>query len=106
VADLEARRLPARPLVGGALLTTAALLLVLPGFISDVAGLVLLVPGVRSALWLQLSRRIEVRTAALRRRSGGATTIDLDEGDYRAAEHPDSPWRTNTTAAPKIVPPG
>jgi UPF0716 protein FxsA len=103
--DLEARRLPARPLVDAALLAAAALLLILPGFISDIAGLMLVIPAVRSALWLQLSRMVEVRSARFLRHAG-RSTIDLDEGEYRAGAHPDSPWRTNAGPPPKIVPPG
>jgi UPF0716 protein FxsA len=92
--DLAAGRPPARPLAEGAAATIGALLLILPGFISDVVGLLLFVPAVRNAIWSRIAGRIDVRTA----RQGAATprhvsVIELDRSEYGAAPRPDSPWR-------------
>lgn len=93
-AELDAGRPPARPLAEGAVLAVASLLLILPGFISDVVGLLLLVPSVRGALWRLAARRIDIHTAARdnqpSRKSG---VIDLDRGEYASAPRADSPWR-------------
>jgi UPF0716 protein FxsA len=93
-AELEAGRTPARPLAEGAVLAVAALLLILPGFISDIVGLLLLVPWVRGALWRLAARRIDIRTTARgsqpSRKSG---VIDLDRGEYASTLRADSPWR-------------
>lgn len=97
-AEVEARRLPARPLADGAMMALGSLLLIVPGFVTDVLGLLLLVPPVRTALFGWFSRRIVVRDGA----AGGAateaprpapTTIELERDDYRSEARPGSPWR-------------
>ena len=61
----------------------------LPGFLSDVVALALLLPPVRSWLYAALASRVTVvdTTTTYRRRdpSSGRIegTIDLDEDDYR-----------------------
>jgi UPF0716 protein FxsA len=93
-AELDAGRPPARPLAEGAVLAVASLLLILPGFISDIVGLLLLAPWVRGALWRLVAKRVEIRTA---QRGGHPPrqrgVIDLDRGEYASAPRPDSPWR-------------
>ena len=56
---------PARPLVHGALVMLGGGLLVLPGFLTDALGLLLLVPPVRSLLLRGLRRRVRVAAAGL-----------------------------------------
>lgn len=81
-------------------------LLILPGFLSDAIGLVLLVPALRErlgrALWRMLERRGMVWEATVRidnmtrrrwsgRRRGDAARPaprEIIEGDYRAVEEP------------------
>lgn len=48
--DWRNRRVPARGLVDGALLLIAGTLLLIPGFVTDLIGLVLLVPPVRAGI--------------------------------------------------------
>jgi len=48
--DWRNRRVPARSLVDGALLLMAGTLLLFPGFVTDLVGLVLLVPPVRAGI--------------------------------------------------------
>jgi UPF0716 protein FxsA len=48
--DWRSRRVPARSLVDGALLLVAGTLLLIPGFVTDLIGLVLLVPPVRAGI--------------------------------------------------------
>jgi UPF0716 protein FxsA len=71
---LLARRVPRRELVDGMLLAGAGVLIVLPGFVSDVLALVLLLPPVRKLVARRLVARAErqVRTAA----QGGAFIVD------------------------------
>ncbi len=67
---------PALPaLIGGALRAAAGVLLIIPGFISDLVAAGLLIPALRR----QLIRRL---AAAANRRTGPATI----EGDYRRVE--------------------
>lgn len=97
-ADLAARRMPARPIAEGAATAVAALLLILPGFVSDVLGLSLLIPGVREGLWRWAASRVRIV-----RLDGGPERgepagrqpplVELSAEDYAAAARPDSPWR-------------
>jgi UPF0716 protein FxsA len=90
IADLRrttARgELPGRQIADAMLIGLAGLLLLLPGYFSDLIGLVLLIPPVRAVIYRQLTRRFRVVPAAQwskpdASRLGG--TIDLDETDWR-----------------------
>ena len=58
-AELAAGKPPAEPLVEGAVLTLASLLLILPGFLSDLIGIALFLQPVRAALWRAIRRRAD-----------------------------------------------
>jgi UPF0716 protein FxsA len=91
-AAADAGRTPGRPLAEGAVHAVAALLIIVPGFITDIAGLLLLVPPVRNALLRAIAGR--VATGGRPGGSGdGARVIDLGEGDYSAQRRRESPWR-------------
>jgi UPF0716 protein FxsA len=82
-AEVAAGRAPTRALVDGAIGAIAALLLVLPGFITDLLALLLLIPITREAIWHGVRRRFErhgMRRAAFSPRRGGV--IELDPRDY------------------------
>ncbi|MER8427620.1 FxsA family protein [Mesorhizobium sp. M1403] len=98
-AEMDAGHDPSRQLAHGAMIVLAAILLIFPGFISDIFGILLFLPPVRDLAWRMLKGRIVLATdfgVGLRARQRGKT-IDLDDGDYsRADDHargPDSPWR-------------
>lgn len=63
-ADVQARRVPTAALVDGACILVAGALLIVPGFVTDVLGLVLLVPLVRAIPRGWVQRRLVVRAAA------------------------------------------
>ena len=69
---LDARRMPARELADGALILVGGTLLLTPGFVSDIAGLVCVLPFtrplVRGALVRFLTRRFLAAGSRLRRR--------------------------------------
>jgi UPF0716 protein FxsA len=98
-AEVDAGRDPGREMANGAMIIVAGLLLLLPGFVSDVIGLALFIPPVRDAVWRMLKTRIRIVTdfgPGMRRRD--PRTIDLDPDEYSsgsAAGKPDpsSPWR-------------
>jgi UPF0716 protein FxsA len=90
-SEAEAGRVPARPLFDAAAATLAAFLMILPGFISDVAGILLFLAPVRAALWRWLGGRIKVRAAPLRRER--PAVVELDASEYGSPPRPDSPWR-------------
>jgi len=90
---LETGRDPSRELAHGLMIVLAGILLVIPGFVTDVLGILLFLPPVRDMAWRLLRRRFIVHGAGWRR-SGqhqATRTIDLDEHEYTA--RPDTPWR-------------
>jgi UPF0716 protein FxsA len=68
-AELDAGRIPAGPLVDAALLLLAGFLLLVPGFVTDGLGLLLLLPPVRALVALGLGRRFAIRIRGRVRRA-------------------------------------
>jgi UPF0716 protein FxsA len=107
-AELQAGRDPGAHIVNAVMTVVAAILLLVPGFLTDIAGLLLLVPVVRHLAWRALKSRIAVsrRFATFQggfgstRWSGGRSAdrgpvVDLDATDYSKGGNPQSPWRLN-----------
>jgi UPF0716 protein FxsA len=96
-ADLQTGRMPSASLVDGALILTAGVLLVIPGFVSDAIGLLLLLPPVRHVLRTWLSRRFRMRVAVVstagpgpaRRQSGDVIDVEGAEQRGRPHDHPE-----------------
>jgi UPF0716 protein FxsA len=59
-AQLQANRMPTDELVDGVLILTGGIMLVVPGFIPDACGLLLLVPPTRALVRRFLKRRFRV----------------------------------------------
>ena len=95
-------RVPGDTIVQGAMIVVAAVLLIIPGFVTDLIGLALFVPFVRRALWSAIGRRVVVVRSATHGRgpAGGAGTgpgpkgpvVDLEDDDFRREPNPSSPW--------------
>ena len=91
-AELDAGRDPGRELAHGAMIMLAGVLLLIPGFVTDIFGLLLFIPPVRDLAWRFLKRRIVV-SGSFSAGFGGfrgprtrcGKTIDLDADDYSAA---------------------
>ncbi|MEW9835383.1 FxsA family protein [Mesorhizobium marinum] len=100
-SEVDAGRDPGQELANGVMMLAAGLLLLLPGFVTDGLGLLLLLPPVRRMAWRFLKSRVVVSTAGFagfsRTRPGGrgegGRTIDLDADEYRNDPQPESPWR-------------
>lgn len=98
-AETEAGRTPGRELVHGAMIVVAALLLLLPGFLTDFLGLLLFVPFLRDLIWSAIGRqavvvtRFDMRGGRPGRNGGRGPVIDLDADDYSSKTDPGSPWR-------------
>jgi UPF0716 protein FxsA len=60
--ELDDGRIPTGPMTDGGLLALAGFLLLVPGFVTDVFGLLLLLPPVRALTRTWLGRRFRVRT--------------------------------------------
>lgn len=88
-SNVNTGQLPGRTIADAMMIGLAALFLVLPGFLSDVVALALLLPPVRGWIYAALASRIKVveATTSYRRRDPASGriegTIDLDEDDYR-----------------------
>ncbi|MGH6859560.1 MAG: FxsA family protein, partial [Phyllobacterium sp.] len=97
--ETAAGRTPKRELVHGVMLFFAALLLIIPGFITDIIGLLLFIPAVRDIGWRFVADRVVVvNTDGSRSRRPGSTRIDeqvieLDPDEYSSKPDPDSPWK-------------
>ena len=98
--ELAAGRVPGKELVNGIMVLLAGLLLMTPGFVTDVLGLLLFVPPVRDSVWKFLTRRVTFQTFGAG--FGGARQdhgpvdpdiIDLDDDEFQRNPDPDSPWR-------------
>ncbi len=90
-SNLSSGRMPARTIADTMMIGLAAIFLVLPGFLSDIVALLLLLPPFRSWIYGQLAKRVSVVAT---RQAGTAGpyerplqkpgTIDLDQDDYRS----------------------
>lgn len=111
-AELQAGRDPGAHMVGAVMTVVAAILLIIPGFVTDIFALLLMIPGVRQLVWHRLRSRIAVSgsfagfrgTSGSTRWSGNRSrdrgpVVDLDESDYSrkpdpsGKPDPNSPWR-------------
>lgn len=96
-AEVDRGRAPAAAFADTALVFIAGLLLVVPGFLSDIFALVLLVPGVRAGIFSSFATRFRTGfDATFARAQGrgwgpgaGPTTLVIDAGDTT-----DGPRRT------------
>jgi UPF0716 protein FxsA len=64
--ELDAGGVPAVPAVHGAMILVGGALLLTPGFLTDVIGLLLLIPAVREAIRVWGSRRLTSRWIVIR----------------------------------------
>lgn len=80
---------PGRELVHGLMIVLAGMLLIVPGFVSDLLGLLLFIAPIRDGVWSFLKSRISIVTTPFSGRT--ERTIDLDAADFHS--QPDSPWR-------------
>lgn len=98
--------LPGRELLNPAMNVIASLLFIIPGFLSDILAILLLIPQVRNLLWRSIAKRFVVAgsddtgfSASSRpdfrsppRDSGNSKVVDLDEEDYHREPDGKSPW--------------
>lgn len=76
---VAAGRPPAREVIDGALIVVGGVLLIVPGFITDVIGLLLLAPPTRSLARIGIVRNFQSRVMVQATRFGrGAAPYDID----------------------------
>jgi UPF0716 protein FxsA len=95
---------PGRELVHGVMIVIAAILLIVPGFLSDILGLLLFIPPVRDLAWKLIRSRMTVVSSGFSFSQGSASRgddrtgrrsspeiVDLDGDEYsrQKLEQPD-----------------
>lgn len=103
--ETQAGRTPAREMIDGTMLMFAGILLIIPGFITDIIGLLLFIPFVRAIIWHHLVRKRIILTTASFNRSQNSSynynnqrnfeedVVDLDPDEYTSsAKNKSSPW--------------
>lgn len=109
--EAAAGRAPDREVVYGAMLVLAAIMLIVPGFVTSAAGLLLFIPFVRDLVWEKLLRSRMVVSTSTRFSDGydeyevygeysqphpdrvsGGRVIDLEPEDYTDRPGGNSPW--------------
>ena len=87
-AEFDAGRIPGAHLVDGGLVLFAGMLLVIPGFVTDTIGLVLLLPPVRALMRRGLGRRFRLQVAGSgpRPRARRGDAIDVEGGPSRRSD--------------------
>ncbi len=97
-SEMKDGRDPGRELAHGVMILLAGVLLLIPGFITDILGLLLFVPPLRDIAWRFLRGRVSVVSSgfggfARRGPAARGKTIDLDADEYSARPDDESPWR-------------
>ena len=81
---LQRGEMPARQMGDAMLIGLAGFLLLLPGYFTDLVGLLLLVPWTRELIYRLLARNLKVvEVTTSYRRADDPELIDLDDRDYR-----------------------
>ncbi len=104
-AEGRSGTMPGRELLNPAMTVIASLLFIIPGFLSDILAILLLIPQVRNLLWRSIARRFVVvgtgggfsasSRSDFRGRTGkpdDSKVVDLDEEDYHRQPNGKSPW--------------
>ncbi|MGE0501189.1 MAG: FxsA family protein [Rhizobiaceae bacterium] len=96
-------RIAGEDMANGAMVMLAGLLLLVPGFITDIVGLLLFIPQLRRFIWRRLGKHITVATARFRPDAwpggNGGPTVDLDPDDYSRTNAPASPRKRLATGS-------
>lgn len=93
--DIKAGRVPAASIGHALAVGIAGVLLLTPGFITDMMGLILFIPAVRRAMFRSVSNAVKVervRPQAPGRPRTHGRVIELDSREYGPAND-ETPWR-------------
>lgn len=99
--ELSGGRMPAGTLLEGFIVLVAGVLLILPGFLSDVMAFLLLFAPVRRLIIVTIGARLTVSTVSTGyRRQKEDGVVDLDEDEWESRRNGDSPWSDRTPIPP------
>jgi UPF0716 protein FxsA len=91
---------PQSALVGGIAWYVAGILLIVPGYITDVLALVVLLPPVRRRALARFARLAEARIMTMGRGPGGFGQGNVYEGEAHRVEDDDDSWYKGDTPRP------
>lgn len=91
--NVSAGTIPGRTMFDAMLIGVAAVFLVLPGFLSDVVALALLVPAVRGWIFSSLAGRVRVVETTTSYRSYSGPTHHGDADEIKSIELDNDDWR-------------
>lgn len=91
-SEVSAGRMPTGTMLEGFIVLVAGVLLILPGFLSDLLAFLLLFAPIRRLIIAAIAARVTVSTAASGRRSTEEGIVDLDEDEWERRGDTDSPW--------------
>ncbi|GAA5096972.1 hypothetical protein GCM10023260_06430 [Bartonella acomydis] len=95
---IQGRRLE-NNIMNDACIMGSAILLILPGFVSDILGILLLIKPIRSLIWHFFSsfrNTMGIHTKnTTNAQKDFEKTIDLKAEDYKVHDTKESPWRKN-----------
>jgi UPF0716 protein FxsA len=97
---LNEQREPGHSLIDGAVMVTAGLLLIVPGFVSDLLALILVLPITRNFLLRHAASHFETRIyrSGGGRQTGGSHTVI--EGEFEIIEPEDAPAPPSSQPSP------
>lgn len=92
--EVAAGHAPAQEVLAGSLSLAAALLLIIPGFVTDIIGLLLFVPIIRDTLSKFFLRRLTpgFSYSNEQNKPSKGPVIDLNSEDYHRNDRKPSPW--------------
>jgi len=108
-AALQEGREPGHSLIDGAVMVTAGLLLIVPGFVSDVLALIILLPFTRNFLLRHAAHHFETRiyrsggAGPAGSSPGGSTRTTVIEGEYEIIEPEDGAERPKTNRPNPLI---
>lgn len=112
--DSQLGRVPGETIGHGAMMVVGAILLIVPGFLSDIIGLLLFIPVFRRWIWKRMAQRIVVRTSYSESYGSAGSqpsqatreqVIDLEGDEYERKPNPSSPWSDGPNSnGPKLQP--
>jgi UPF0716 protein FxsA len=95
--QIDAGQNPSRELAHGVMVVVAGILLLIPGFFTDILGILLFIPPVRDLGWPLIRNRITVygnigASGWTPSRANNRKTIDLEDEEFSRDPNPGSPW--------------
>ncbi|WP_175868426.1 FxsA family protein [Bartonella gabonensis] len=82
-------------IIDNAFIMFSAILLIFPGFVTDLLGILLLIKPIRSITWHFFSSFKNTMNPNTKRKNDSEKIIDLNIEDYKIHDTTESPWRKN-----------